>query len=423
MRVAIIDFYARMWRFECSLAQALAETGCDISIHSGVKQPQRKDEGRDAIARPRCKAVAAFQCSTLRYRFRRALQGIQYKKCMTTLIETLREEQPDIVHFLHSPLPNFDRQLIRTIRVWAPVMLTAHETDLARMGNTGKSQYSGYQYLISQCDRLVTHTTWARRRLIELGVDSERIDLIPFGALDKQHCVDDATARMTSRTSPLTMLAPGGAERYQDIDVLIKAVRRLPNKVRDRCRFVVVGTLGKRLQLMEDICRESGVEHLFKFDVQVCGAPSREDDMGGASVFVFPDRNQLANGVFMKASSYGVPIIIARKELYDALQENGAEAYLVDLSDEMALAATLAQLIAQSGERNAQAACAGAAVNPRPTWESVASRMLLGYQRTLEYNAREERDVRTNAVRGHETLSQRLSRRIDSVRGLGEVNA
>lgn len=424
MRVAIIDFYARTWRFECSLAQALAETGCDISIHSGVKQTRRRDQSRDTIVRPRCKVAAAFQCSTLRHRFRRALQGIQYKKCMTTLVETLREEQPDIVHFLHSPLPNFDRQLVSTIRGWAPVMLTAHESDLARVGSSARSRYSAYQDLVSRCDRLVTHTTWARHKLLDLGIDSGTIDLIPFGALDPQHCADDATARMASHASLLTIRAPGGAERYQDIDVLIKAVRRLPDKVRDGCCFVVVGTMGKRLQLMEDICRESGVEHLFKFDTQMCGAPSREDDMDGTSAFVFPDRNQFANSVFMKASSYGVPIIVARKALYDTLQENGAEAYLVDLTDEMALAATLAQLIAQYGARGAQTAgAAGAAINPRPTWEGIASRMLLGYQRALEGNAREKQDARTTARQVNVTLSQRLSRRIDSVRAPGEVNA
>lgn len=425
MRVAIIDFYARTRRSDTRLEQALSATGCYLSYHTGIDELKYKVKEPRSGVQPLCKSAASNQCPASRYMLRRVVYALQYRKCMSNLLETIRLDKPDIVHYKYSPLPYFDRQFVEAIHAWSPVMLTVNEPELSSIE---AMRYSGYKEIITQCARLITHTAWARRRLVELGINKRKIDLIPFYARDSSLCVEQRNGSQiaidvnSSVTSPITILAPGAGKRYADIDVIIKAVKYLPDKLRDRCRFIVVGHSGMRLQSIEDVCREACMEHLFKFNIQMRGECESYEEMHNASVLIFPDRNQLANTTFLNTLSFSSPLIVSRKALYEELLHNGAEAYLVEPGNERSLADALTQVIDKIGSRNPLKMSADFLANRHSVWESIAARTLLSYQRTLESSGVDGSDSQPIFLPNNEHVNEWLTTGVDSVRRPGEVN-
>ncbi len=128
----------------------------------------------------------------------------------------------DVVHFQWLTVQHLDGRLLPARRPARPLLLTAHDI-LPREPRPG--QRAAQRRLYDHFDAIVVHSKAGRERLIgELGVDPERVHVIPHGVFD--HLASPASA--SHQPAPFTTEKPvvlcfGLMRPYKGIDVLLEA--------------------------------------------------------------------------------------------------------------------------------------------------------------------------------------------------------
>ena len=220
-----------------------------------------------------------------------------------------------------------------------------------------------------------------------------RIDIIPHGNLPigrKGAAPDAEEAGSGNSARPngaVTFLLLGKLKPYKGIDTLIRAVSRMPEVVRDKCRFVVAGKPYMDVRALEDLCQERCVEHLFQFEFRYLDDAEMDSLISNASALVFPYREIDASGVLMAALPYGKPIIASRLGMFETSLQHGVHGYLVKPGDESALASALTDMVNCASDREAFGANVAQLAKQQPSWNDIGAMTLESYRRALGVRA------------------------------------
>lgn len=393
MRVVLIDPFYEPRPYSQCLAGALKQAGCSVTTRVGARAPLS-----------RCDAVSVGSSSWAHELFPRhqsllatiPVKGRQCSHLVRQLARHLRKNHADIVHFQHPAIPLLDSSLLALVRKTAPLVLTVSDTVRLSSARMPALRWRSFRKLICRVDHIVTHTNVTSRRLIELGVDSERIDIVPYGRLDcapgpaesAALCPQPERPEALIGTSPKTVVVRGTGRPDAGIDSLIRAVRHMPETARGSCRFVVTGTTRGCATTLQDLCRELCVEHLFRFNARTLSDPAAGALLDSAAVVVFPRAAQASLDDIMTALSHGKPVIGERSELFRELVENGVHGFLTARDDIRELADALTRLVDNDRLRDSMSANVRGLIERQPSWENLAATTLRCYQAASESRRR-----------------------------------
>ena len=368
MRVHIVDPSAYTPPYDHALCGALAAAGADVELytsrfaHGPVAPPggyvrrevfyRAASHVRDARARRVAKLVEHVP-DMVRYR---GLAGAA-----------------DIVHFQWLTVQHIDGRLLPARRntggTRRPLVLTAHDI-LPREARPG--QREAQRRLYDRFDAIVVHSEHGRARLTgELGVDGERVHVIPHGAFEHLSAQDGpgATAPPPFQTDLPVVLCFGLMRPYKGIDLLLEAWRGI-----DGAELWVAGAPRMDISTLRSIA-PPGVRFVPRFVT--------DDELPSyfrrADLVVLPYREIDQSGVLFTALAFGKPLLLSDVGGFPEVAATGA-ARLFGAGDAGALHGALRELLADPAALAQLTEHARAAASGPYSWGEVGRLTLALYE-------------------------------------------
>jgi glycosyltransferase involved in cell wall biosynthesis len=315
----------------------------------------------------------------------RIVKGVLHLRSMRRLLDVLRTEQPDVIHFQWLPLPIIDRTFIGALQNIASLVLTAHDSRPYNASPSSMIQNLGAISALGCFDRVIVHTEQARRRLMEYGIAPDRIVRIAHGFLHDDMAAP-AVALATQGDKPVCFLMFGKIKPYKGADLAIEAMRRMPPELRERC---VLRIVGKPYIDTKPLVRAAGeLGSCIALDFR--HVPDQEIALlwQQADVLLFPYREIDMSGVLMSAIKPARPIIASKVGGFAELLENGRTALLVPPNDPDALSAAMSRLAREPSTRADMSQSLRAFAATIPTWRTIAAETAAVYAQARELRAR-----------------------------------
>jgi glycosyltransferase involved in cell wall biosynthesis len=270
-----------------------------------------------------------------------------------TLHAALGTHRPDIVHF-HSTFAGALGRLVALptrVRETSPrIVYTPHAFPFVMQCSPLKRRIYGLveARLAGLTDAIICVSDFEREAAVRVGIRADRLHRIYNGVPAPQGPTRPPTA---SKEGPLKLLFVGRFDRQKGLDVLLRAMQRLPV---DEFRLTVIGgavndTLGQP-QL-------ANVEYLGWIPHDGLGQYYAEAD-----VLVMPSRWEGFALVPLEALSYGLPVVATRCCSMPEVVEHGKTGLLFDVDDDQELARLLHEtsrqrwaLMGQTGKKQVEA--------------------------------------------------------------------
>jgi glycosyltransferase involved in cell wall biosynthesis len=259
-------------------------------------------------------------------------------------------------------------------------VLTAHDI-LPREARPG--QRAAQRRLYERFDAVVVHSEHGRRRLMgELGVDPERVHVIPHGVFEHlasgAAAADDDDAGAASAPPPFATERPvvlcfGLMRPYKGIDLLLEAWRGIED-----AELWIAGAPRMDISALRDAA-PPGVRFVPRF----IGDDELPAYFRRADLVVLPYREIDQSGVLFTALAFGKPLLLSDVGGFPEIAVTGA-ARSFPAGDARALHDALRALLDDEPARAALAACATGLAAGEYSWPAIGRRTLALYESLLQ---------------------------------------
>ncbi|MEA2472772.1 MAG: hypothetical protein QOE06_687 [Thermoleophilaceae bacterium] len=369
MRIQLVDPSAYTPPYDHALAAALARAGADVELVTSRFQygPVPRGEG--------------YRVSELFYR-RTTARGLDARGRMAT---KLAEHVPDMLRYRRhaeaADVVHWQWLTVQPLDVWLlppgrPRVLTAHDV-IPREPRPG--QVAATRRLADRMDAVVVHSESGAARLRdELGLDRERIRVIPHGAFDYLTRLGDERPlppELAAVEGPVVLFF-GLLRPYKGVDVLLEAFREL-----DGAELWVVGMPRMPIEPLREAaarCRAT-----VRFVPRFVTDPEIPAFFRRADIVVLPYREIDQSGVLYTALAFGKPMVLSSVGGFVEVAEEHGAGRLVPPGDPAALEAALAELLSDEEERSRLAEAARRAAAGPYSWDRIAERTMSLYRDLL----------------------------------------
>jgi glycosyltransferase involved in cell wall biosynthesis len=372
VRVHIVDPSAYTPPYDHALCSALAAAGADVELYTsrfayGPVAPSASYVRREVFYRGASHVRAA--------RARRAVKLAEHVPDMVRYRRLARAA--DVVHFQWLTVQHIDGYLLPARHTPSgtrrPLVLTAHDI-LPREARPG--QREAQRRLYEHFDAIVVHSQHGRGRLIgELGVDGERVHVIPHGAFEHLAARDrpGVMARPPFQTDLPVVLCFGLMRPYKGIDLLLEAWRGI-----DAAELWIAGA-----PRMDISALRAGAPANVRFVARFITDDELPAYFQRADLVVLPYREIDQSGVLFTALAFGKPLLLSDVGGFPEIAAAGA-ARVFPAGDTGALRAALRELLADRAELAQLTECARAVASGPYAWSEVGRRTLALYDSLLD---------------------------------------
>jgi glycosyltransferase involved in cell wall biosynthesis len=360
VRVVLVDPLGYTTPYDDRLASALADLGHDVHLLTAPflldAAPAPNGYVREELFVP---VASRLLRNRPRARVRRVLKGIEYLPSVRRLVRRVRALDPDVTHVQWLVRPELDVRWVRSLASSGPTVFTAHNAFPRR-----QRALPAWRATLQAVDRVVVHSWQAFERLTRLGVEGERMAVIPHPVFDSK--VDLTVEPPGGRT----MLFFGLIRRYKGLDVLVSALPRILERVPE-ARLVVAGDPLDPVEPVQALATSLGVDEAIDWRLGFVPDEELTPLLASAAFVVLPYREIESSGVLALALGHGRPAVVSDLgAVGEHVREFGA-GRAVPRDDASALAEACVELL--SSEVALRRAFEGAlAARKSLTWESSA---------------------------------------------------
>jgi glycosyltransferase involved in cell wall biosynthesis len=362
MNVHVVDPSAYTPPYDHALCAALGAAGADVSLYTS-----RFAYGSVPAARTYRRIEFFYRASALMpgssaaaQRARRALKLAEHVPDMLRYRRAARSA--DIVHFQWLSVQQLDGRLLPHGK---PLVLTAHDV-LPREPRPG--QRDAQRRLYDRFDAIVAHSAHGRTRLIdELGVDAERVYVIPHGAF--AHLAEAPESPPPFQTDKHVVLFFGLLRPYKGIDVLLDAWRTI-----DDAELWIAG-----MPRMDIAPLRASAPPNVRFVPRFITDEQLPPYFRRADLVVLPYRQIEQSGVLFTALAFGKPLLVSDIGGFSEIAAAGA-AHAVPPGDPVALGEALDELLGDPAKLAALATRSRELGAGEYGWAEIARRTLALYE-------------------------------------------
>jgi glycosyltransferase involved in cell wall biosynthesis len=368
VRVHVVDPSAYTPPYDHALCSALAAAGADVELYTSrfAHGPVAPADGY--VRLELFYRLAAHVPGALP---RRAVKLAEHVPDMLRYRRAARAA--DVVHFQWLAVQHVDGALLPAGR---PLVLTAHDI-LPREARPG--QRAAQRRLYDRFDAIVVHSDHGRRRLTgELGVDPERVCVIPHGVFE--HLASGAadaagggSAQPPFATERPVVLCFGLMRPYKGIDLLLEAWRGI-----DDAELWIAGAPRMDISALRATA-PAGVRFVPRF----IGDDELPAYFRRADLVVLPYREIDQSGVLFTTLAFGKPLLLSDVGGFPEIAATGA-ARTFPAGDAGALRDTLRELLDDEPARRALAERARELAAGEYSWPEIARRTLALYESLLQ---------------------------------------
>lgn len=371
MRVQLVDPSAFTPPYDRALAAALARAGAEVDLVTSrfLYGPVPAAQGYRVEERFYRRSAGRG----LETRGRLPFKAIEH---VPDMLRFRRDADADVVHYQWLTVPALDRRLLPGLR---PRVMTAH---YILPPGASRRHVASARRTFDAMDAVVAHSEHSAARLRdELGLDPAKIRVIPHGAFDYLTALPEEKPlppELEGAEGPV-ILAFGLLRPYKGIENLLEAFRRI-----EGAELWIVGNPRMDVgPLRELAARCAGrVRFVTRFveDAEIPAIFCRAD------LLALPYLDAEHSGVLYTGLAFGKPLVLSAVGGFPEVAEAGA-ARLVPPGDTDAIAATLADLVADQGARADLAAAASRVAAGPFSWDEAARRTIDLYRELIEGRA------------------------------------
>jgi glycosyltransferase involved in cell wall biosynthesis len=385
MKVFVVDQSLFGQLYDVQFSAALAEAGAEVTLVGRRLRPHEE------MNRGGFKLLPLFYgfAESLPQRLKplaRVSKGLEHARGMAALIDLVRRERPDVLHFEWIVLPLLDAFFLPRLARLVPIVLTVHNSVPFHGKGSSALMLKGQDKALHGFDHFIPHTEAIRDYLLRQGIPAERMDLLPHPAvrLPRDPAVAAAAAARPPG-APVEILFFGSIKAYKGVDVLVRAGLELARRRRD-FKITIAGKPFFDMQPLEAEVAAAGAAGLIDFELGHLPEATLGARLEAADIVVFPYREIDASGAFACASQFGKPIVASELGVFAEPMVRD-HLRLVPPEDPQALADALETLIADPAARAAWRARSEALNDVMYTWERFAADCLALYRRLLAARA------------------------------------
>jgi glycosyltransferase involved in cell wall biosynthesis len=369
MRVQVVDPSAYTPPYDHALCAALARAGVDVELVTSrfLYGPAPRAEGYEVTE-------SFYRRTSRRGRDARGRMALKLLEHVPDMLRYRRHARgADLVHYQWLTVQPLDVRLLPPAR---PRVLTAHDV-LPREPRPG--QVAATRRLARKMDAVVVHSENGAQRLREeVGVDTERVRVIPHGTFDYLTRLPEETPlpeELRDVEGPVVLYF-GLMREYKGIDVLLDAFREVRG-----AELWVVGMPRMPLEPLRE--RAARVPSTVRFVPRFVTDPEIPAFFRRADLVALPYRQIDQSGVLYTALAFGKPLVLSAVGGFTELAERHGAAVAVPPGDAQALAAAVQGLLDDPGRRDELAAAAARAAAGPYSWDTAAERTVTLYRELL----------------------------------------
>jgi glycosyltransferase involved in cell wall biosynthesis len=372
-RIVLIDPSSFTIPYDTALLQALANEGVHVRLLGPAGEtcdnPLRHGHFYPVLASPLGRSLPRAG--------QRLVKGMSHPVDMLRLANWLAAFGTEIVHFQWAPVPLIDRWLIALLGRRLPVVLTLHDSN-PYQGHASWLMRRGYTNLLMIFDSIIVHTEQARRRVIAMGVDPGTVHCIPHGLLGHEGSIC-APSKRPGPGSRLVLLQFGKIKPYKGVDILLAALALLSAEIRRQLDVRIVGKPYMETASIDKLISDHGLADCVTTRFKFVSNTEAEHLFGEAAAILLPYREIDASGVAMSAIARGLPVLATAIDGFRELFDGGGGARLVPAEDPRALAAAIAEWVADPQQLKTLAASMADRRSCIPGWDEIAALHLDAY--------------------------------------------
>src|SRR4051794_4081797 len=370
MRVHLVDPRGDVTPYDHALAAALARQGADVELVTSRflygPIPQERDY---VLSEDFYRRGTGFGLDNSRVR-----RGAKLLEHVPDMLRYRRRAgQADIRHFQWLPLEALDGLLLPRER---PRVMTMHNV-LRRGERPGSAAVT--RRLARSMDAVVVHTRHGAERLVELGVEQERVRVIHHGAFDHlthQPGEQPLPDELAAVEGPV-VLCFGTVREYKGVDVLLEAFREI-----EGAELWIVGRpLAFDMAPLHDLA--AGAPGKVRFVTRYLADSELPAFFRRADVLALPHREVDQSGVLHAGLAFGKAMVVSAVGGFVEVAEEYGAARMVPPGEPAPLAAALRELLADPEKRAALEANARAAAAGAFSWDEVGRQTMALYEELL----------------------------------------
>jgi glycosyltransferase involved in cell wall biosynthesis len=372
VRVQVVDPSAYTPPYDRALSAALARAGADVELVTS------------RFAYGDVPAADGYRVNEMFYRragrFGAADRGRFATKLAEHVPDMLRYRRhartADVVHWQWLTVQPVDAFLLPP---GPPRVLTAHDV-LPREPRPG--QIGATKRLLDKMDAVVVHSQHGSTRLQgELGLDAERIHVIPHGAFDyltRLPAERPLPAELAAVEGPVVLFF-GLLRPYKGIEVLIDAFNDI-----EGAELWIVGMPRMPLEPLQELA--AGIRGRVRFVPRFVDDSEIPALFRRADVVALPYREIDQSGVLYTALAFGKPIVLTSVGGFEEVAAKGA-ARAVPPNAPRELAAAIQELLDDDDARARLASAAAGAAAGEYSWDSIAQQTMRLYRALVDGTA------------------------------------
>jgi glycosyltransferase involved in cell wall biosynthesis len=363
MRVQVLDPSAFTPPYDHALCAALARAGADVELvtsrflYGSVPRGDGYSVSERFYRRTANRGLAA--------RGRRALKLTEHVPDMARVRRHLRDA--DVVHWQWVTVPWLDAGLIPRR---GPSAFTVHyPLPVTRAGRARE------RALLRGIDAVIVHSERGARQLREeIGIEPERVHVVPHGAFDYLTRLADERPlppELAEVEGPV-ILHFGLVRPYKGNDVLLEAFREI-----EGAELWIVGMPRMPLEPLRELAARchGTVRFVPRFIID----PEIPAYFRRADIAVLPYREIEQSGVLYTALAFGKPIVASDIGGFSEVGAAGG-VRLVPPGDAPALRAAVEELLGDEDARRELGEAAARLARTDYSWDSIAERTLAIYR-------------------------------------------
>ncbi len=368
MRVSLVDPSAFTPPYDRALAAALARAGAEVELltsrflHGPVPDAVGVEVREVFYRRTSRRGLDA--------RARRLFKLAEHLPDMLRLRGLLAGA--DVAHYQWLTVPGLDGALLPSI-AGQPRVMTAH---YVLPPAPSRRQISAARRAYGRMDAVIAHSRFGAGRLRdEVGLDPERVRVIPHGAFDYLTRLPDPAPLLPEleEAEGPAILFFGLLRPYKGIETLLEAFARI-----EGAELWIVGNPRMAVEPLRALARRApgNVRFVTRFiDESEIPALFRRAD-----VVALPYRDAEHSGVVYTALAFGKAMVLSSVGGFPELAEEHGAARIVEPEDPGALALALQELTADPAARAELASAARRAAEGPFSWDEAASQTLQLYR-------------------------------------------
>jgi glycosyltransferase involved in cell wall biosynthesis len=368
MKVQLVDPSAFTPPYDRALAAALARADADVELVTSrfLYGPVPEPEGYRVEERFYRRTAARGLDAPVRLPFKAA-------EHLADMLRFRRDAGADVVHYQWLTAPALDRHLLPSLR---PRVMTAH---YILPLHPSRRQVGSAHRVFGAMDAVVAHSEHGAARLRdEVGLDPDRVRVIPHGAFDYLTRLPEEKPlppELAGAEGPVVLFF-GLLRPYKGIENLLTAFRGLGD-----AELWIVGNPRMDVGPLRELAASGPgrVRFVTRFveDAEVPAILRRAD------LLALPYLDAEHSGVLYTGLAFGKPMVVSAVGGFPEVAASGA-ARLVPPGDTAALATALSELIADEAARAELAAAAARAAAGPYSWDEAARRTLDLYRELIE---------------------------------------